>query len=159
MLLIPAGDVVRDLEYMDNCISRKGPINPFVLSTSDPMDRRLLEEVGIAIGDPDKRLPQLGVDKLQGSKSLSQSQRRMKRTLFSVAGGLAVLAPFLVMLLIQSSTQLIRIVAACAFTIAFALALALCSDMESDRVGLAVAAYSAALIIFVGSNPAPYSYP
>lgn len=74
----------------------------------------------------------------------------------SLLGGLAIIAPFLVMILI--SGQLVRLVATCAFTCAFAVCATIGSDLGPDRIALVTAAYAAALMVFVGNNPPTYRH-
>lgn len=74
----------------------------------------------------------------------------------SLLGGLALIAPFLIIVLLDS--QLVRLVVTCAFMLAFAVAFALGSELEPDRIALVTAAYAAALVLFVANNPLAYQY-
>ena len=141
---------------MEQCARQGKQSDPFLLSTDDPMNCKLLEDVGLAWGDPKRKLPQLGPDRLETSKRRSQMARSMRRLLMSLLGGLALLAPFLIIELIAG--QLVRLIATSAFTMFFAVLLALGSDTDPDRLALVIAAYAAALVVFVGTNPPSYLY-
>ena len=74
----------------------------------------------------------------------------------AMLGSLAIIAPFLIMILI--SGQLVRLIATCCFALTFAMGITIGSELPSDQMALAAAAYSAALIVFVGANPPSYQY-
>lgn len=139
---------------MERCALRGKDNDPFILSTKRSLECKLLEEVGLAWEDPKARRPQFRPDRLGCTKRLSRLKQAMRRLLMALLGGLAIIAPFLIMLLVGG--QLVRLVCACAFMLAFAVGLAVGSELEPDRIGLATAAYAAALVVFVGTNPPLY---
>ncbi|KAK4548874.1 hypothetical protein LTR36_008647 [Oleoguttula mirabilis] len=147
---------IRDMEYMERCALRGSNNDPFLLSTADPLECKLLEDAGLAFGDPKKKSPQTTPDRLASTKRESLSKRGLRRLLMSLLGGLAVIAPFLIMILI--SGQLVRLIVTCAFTVAFAACTTVGSDLGPDRVALVTAAYAAALVVFVGTDPPSYQY-
>ena len=155
-LTICTGEIVRDLEYMESCALKGRSADPFLMSTQKPMDCKLLEEVGLAWSDPKKRTPQVQVNRLGFTKRTSSSTQKARRLLMSFLGCLALLAPFLIMKLIAGA--LVRIVSTCAFALVFAVGIALISDLAPDRICLVTAAYAAALVIFVGTDPPTFVY-
>ncbi|KAK3674600.1 hypothetical protein LTR78_005686 [Recurvomyces mirabilis] len=149
-------EIIRDLEYMESSALKGRAADPFLMSTTKPMDRRLLEEVGLAWSDPKKRSPRVEANRLGFTKRASPSMQKTKRLLMSFLGCLALLAPYLIMKLIAGA--LVRIVSTCAFALVFALGIALVSDLAPDRICLVTAAYAAALVIFVGTDPPTFVY-
>ncbi|KAK3073268.1 hypothetical protein LTR53_005318 [Teratosphaeriaceae sp. CCFEE 6253] len=145
--------VVRDLEYMEQRGRSGKPTDPFLLTTANPLSRQLLEEVGLVWADPAP--PPGPPDTLARTQRQSRVKQALRRLLLSLLGGLAVLAPFLVMFLIPG--QLVRLVCACVFTVAFGVVVAAVG--MPDRTGLlATAAYAAALVLFVGTNAPTWQY-
>lgn len=120
------------------------------------MDCKLLEDAGLAFGDPKKKLNGETPDRLAYTKRESFAKRGLRRLLMAFLGGLAIVAPFLVMFLV--SGQLVRLIATCAFTVAFAACATIGSEFGPDRIALVTAAYAAALVVFVGTNPPSYRY-
>ncbi|KAK1082052.1 hypothetical protein LTR33_004196 [Friedmanniomyces endolithicus] len=149
-------EAVRDLEYMEHCALRGKNYDPFIMSTAKPLECKLLEEVGLAWADPKKQAPHIGPDRLDYTARQSRLKQTMKRLLMAFMGGLALIAPFLIMFLIAG--QLVRLICTCAFMVAFALGITLGTELGAEKVGLATAAYAAALIVFVGTNPPAWHY-
>ncbi|KAK5124359.1 hypothetical protein LTR85_001576 [Meristemomyces frigidus] len=149
-------EAVRDMEYMERCALRGSNNDPFLLTTANPLDCKLLEDAGLAFGDPKKAVLHTTPDRLAYTKRESLTKRGLRRLLMSLLGGLAVIAPFLVMILI--SGQLVRLIATSAFTVLFAACATVGSDLGPDRIALVTAAYAAALVVFVGTNPPSYQY-
>jgi len=146
-----AGEAVRDMEYMEQCALRGSDNDPFLLTTARSLDCKLLEDAGLAFGDPKKQLRQTAPDRLVYTPRLSFVKRGLWRLLMSLLGGLSLIAPFLIMILV--SGQLARIVVTCAFMVAFSVGLTTASELGPDKIALATAAYAGALIVFVGTNP------
>jgi len=153
---ISAGQAVRDMEYMETSAIKSSGNDPFLLSTAHWLECKLLEDAGLAFGDAKRQLTQTSPDELAYAKRESESRRELRRLLMSFLGGLAVLAPFLVMVLL--SGQIVRLVATCGFTMAFAAIVTLCSELSPDRIALVVGAYAAVLAIFVANNPSSFRY-
>jgi hypothetical protein len=149
-------DGVRDLQYMQECSERGAKDDPFLLSTANILDAKLLEDAGLAWRDPKSKLPQLGPNKLECTKRISPSTRRLRRLFMAILGGLAVIAPFLIMSLLKG--QIVRLVVSCAAMVVFGAGVALITDLAPETVGLITAAYAAALVVFVGTNPPPFEY-
>lgn len=142
---------VRDMEYMEQWAIKSSGNDPFLLSTANLLERKLLEDAGLAFGDTKKQLIQTQIDGFSYGKRESSTRREIRRILMSFLGGLAVLAPFLVMILV--SGRIVRLAATCGFTLAFAVTMSICSELSPDRIALVIAAYAAALAIFVSNNP------
>ncbi|KAK0271181.1 hypothetical protein LTR35_013742 [Friedmanniomyces endolithicus] len=147
---------VRDLEYMEQCALRGKNQDPFILSTAKPLECKLLEEAGLAWADPQKQAPHIGPDRLDYTARQSRLHQTMRRLLMAFVGGLALIAPFLIMFLVAG--QVARLACTCAFMVAFALGITFGTELEADKVGLATAAYAAALVVFVGTNPPAWQY-
>ncbi len=141
---------------MEHCALRGKNYDPFIMSTAKPLECKLLEEVGLAWADPKKQAPHIGPDRLDYTARQSRLKQTMKRLLMAFMGGLALIAPFLIMFLIAG--QLVRLICTCAFMVAFALGITLGTELGAEKVGLATAAYAAALIVFVGTNPPAWHY-
>ncbi|KAK5135702.1 hypothetical protein LTR08_004688 [Meristemomyces frigidus] len=148
-------EAVRDMEYMERSFHGTQQ-DPFYLTTAKPLDCKLLEDARLAFGDPKKRLSQTAPDRLAYTKWESASKRDLRRLMRALLGSLAIIAPFLVMILI--SGQLVRLVATCGFAMAFAVGITAGSELGSDRIALATAAYVGILVIFVGTDPPSYRY-
>lgn len=147
---VNAGQAVRDMEYMEQWAIKSSGNDPFLLSTANLLERKLLEDAGLAFGDTKKQLIQTQIDGFSYGKRESSTRREIRRILMSFLGGLAVLAPFLVMILV--SGRIVRLAATCGFTLAFAVTMSICSELSPDRIALVIAAYAAALAIFVSNN-------
>ncbi|KAI7083190.1 hypothetical protein KC356_g7788 [Hortaea werneckii] len=148
-------EAVRDMEYMETCALRGMKNDPFLLTTANPLDCKLLEDAGLAFGDPRKAAAETPPARLIYTKRESFIQRGLRRLLMALVGGLAIIAPFLIMSLV--SGQAVRLIVTCIFMAAFAICATVGSELGPDRIALATAAYAAALVIFVGTNPPSYS--
>ncbi|KAF2773727.1 hypothetical protein EJ03DRAFT_105360 [Teratosphaeria nubilosa] len=143
---------VQDMEYIEKCALRGTKNDPFLISTADPMECKLLEDAGLAFGDPKKQMIASNApDRLGYTKRGSLTRRGLGRLIMAFLGGMAVIGPFLLMFLVRG--QLVRIISACVFMAVFAVAITICSDLGPDRIALATAAYAAALILFVANDP------
>ncbi|KAI7548224.1 hypothetical protein D0869_07936 [Hortaea werneckii] len=148
-------EAVRDMEYMETCALRGVKNDPFLLTTGNPLDCKLLEDAGLAFGNPLKAAAETPPARLEYTKRESFIQRGLRRHLMALVGGLAIIAPFLIMSLV--SGQAIRLIVTCIFMAAFAMCATVGSELGPDRIALVTAAYAAALVIFVGTNPPSYS--
>ncbi len=138
---------------MEHCALRGKNYDPFIMSTVKPLECKLLEEVGLAWADPKKQAPHIGPDRLDYTARQSRLKQTMRRLLMAFMGGLALIAPFLIMFLVAG--QLVRLICTCAFMVAFAIGR---TELGAEKVGLATAAYAAALVVFVGTNPPAWQY-
>ncbi|EMC95789.1 hypothetical protein BAUCODRAFT_34555 [Baudoinia panamericana UAMH 10762] len=149
-------EAIRDLQFMESCGTNGKDNDPFLLSTVKPMDCQLLEDAGLAWRDSKHKPARQHPDRLEYTKRVSPVRQRLRRLLMALLGGLALIAPFLIITLLQG--QLVRLVVTCGFMVVFAIAAAIGSELSPDRVALATAAYAAALVIFVGNNPPTWQY-
>ena len=140
---------------MEQCALRGRVNDPFLIMTDKPLEAKLLEDAGLALGDPRKSIAKVP-GRLEYTKRPSWAQQALHRLLMALLGGLALVAPFLVMTLI--SGQMVRLIITSACMVGFAVAVTLGSELGPERIALVTAAYAAALVVFVGNNPPSYSY-
>ena len=141
---------------MERCSHRGTHQDPFLITTANPLECQLLEDAGIAFGNPKKVLAQKVPTRLARTTRESASKRSLRRLLMAMLGSLAIIVPFLIMILI--SGQLVRLVATCLFALLFAVGITIGSELPLDQIALAAAAYAAALVVFVGANPPSYQH-
>ena len=135
---------------------RKGCDDPFIISTQNALQAQLLEDADLVLETRDFR-PVGAASFHFASARRAKSGGFMawvRRLLMAFVGGVALIAPFVIMILLSGT--LARIVTTCGFMVIFAVALATGSEMSADRVGLITAAYAAVLVVFVGTNPPSY---
>ena len=142
------------MEYMSTSALRGTASDPFLITTTDPLESLLLEE-GYLVSKrehPEFKDPLLA-PRLPYMKRISASRRRLRRLVAVFAAGMALLAPYLIMTL--APTQLARVVTTCGCVAVFAL-VAAASPFSTARAVLASLAYASAMIIFVGVRPTYY---
>lgn len=125
--------------------------DPFLLSTSKELESKLLSEAGLVINNTPQRSfdeahPRLPIFRRQKAKP---GQKTAQRLFFALAGGIALVAPMLIMLLAPS--KLTTLVTTAAFVVGVAAITAVATDLSPDRIAVVVAAYAAALIVFAGN--------
>ena len=135
---------------MEQCALRGRANDPFLITTTKPLEAKLLEDAGLAIGNPKVAVMSIP-GRLEYTKRPSSTQQFLHRLLMAVLGGLALIAPFLVMTLISGQT--VRLIVTCGCMVGFAIAVAMGSELGPDKGALVTAAYAAALVVFVGTNP------
>ena len=145
------------MEFMEQCASRGTRNDPFLITTAKGLESVLLEDAGLVRG-------LLGHHTLPSHSAINQrlpymkrevpTKRKLRGLFMALAGGLALIVPFLIMILV--SGQLARIIALVAFVVAFAFAMSVGSELTPDRLAMVTAAYAAALVVFVGTNPPTY---
>jgi len=153
---MPSGQVTRDMEYMTLCALRGTSADPFLITTTDPLESLLLEEGQLVSrhSHTESKDP-LITPRLPYMKRVGPSKRRVRRLIAVTAAAIALLAPYLIATLVP--TLLARVITTCVFVAIFALMMA-ASSFTTGKAVLATLSYAAALIIFVGVAP-PHYFP
>lgn len=148
------GQVTRDMEYMSLCALRGTSADPFLITTTDPLESLLLEEGQLVSrrSRTDSKDP-LITPRLPYMKRVGPSKRRVRRLVAVTAAAAALIAPYLIATLVP--TLMARVIMTCLFIAVFALGMA-ASSFTTGKAVLATLAYAAALIIFVGVAPPHY---
>jgi hypothetical protein len=161
--LLHTGDVVRDLEYMQQRAGDCGENDdddPFYLKSSKQIDRLTLERSGLIpahvlpAGDlpiaRDSDHPMLpGVARTAAIKA-DKSRHLLLRFSMASAGGLFLIVPVLVMTDLPGRTP--SLVTTCIAMLIFAIGITFGTDLKADQVLGATAAYAAVLVVFVGTS-------
>jgi VIT1/CCC1 family predicted Fe2+/Mn2+ transporter len=143
------------MEYMEQCSLRNNAQkDPFLISTANSLECKLLEDADLAFGDAKMQQAAAIPCHFKPMNRNSPTTNHIRRSLMSLTGGLAILVPFLIMILV--SGQLAKILATCLFTMGVALVMTVCSELSPERIALVTGAYAAALVVFVGTNPPSY---
>jgi hypothetical protein len=151
------GQITRDMEYMANCPLRNTASDPFLISTTDPLESLLLEEGQLVSKRPHPEYEDpLLAPRLPYMPRQTAWRRRVRRILAIVAACIALLVPYLIMTL--APTQLARVITTCVCVAIFAFVAAL-SPFSTTKAVLTTLAYASVLIIFVGVRPVYYFAP
>ncbi|TVY89481.1 hypothetical protein LAWI1_G008352 [Lachnellula willkommii] len=162
------GQALRDWDYMQQQRDRhEFPTDPFKLSSSWKRDHSIMEGTGLMDNIPtrwearlprrqmepdDSEAPELPGHSRGGDRKGRKLREVTERLMCGIIGGLALIAPMLIMVLHGSVlTALLTVSVA---TILFVVAGALYLDVGPVQLIGATAAYAAVLVVFVGStNP------
>lgn len=156
--IIRLGDSIRDTELIDQHAARGLAGDPFLITTSDGLQSRLLEDAELA--KPRLNPPRASRDQQEEAQRLARAKREtprrrgLRRLLMALTAALSLVAPMLVMMLV--SGLLTKIITAAAFAVGFAVVFAVGSEMEPDKVALVVGVYAGILVVFVSNNPPAY---
>ncbi|GAB7360817.1 hypothetical protein MBLNU230_g0804t1 [Neophaeotheca triangularis] len=156
---------IRDAELMAQHASRGMAHDPFLITTSDGLETKLLEEAGLitsprlndkaaktssASSTQEQKHPQ----RLTPQRRETPKKRSLRRLLMALTAALSLVVPMLIMMLVDG--QLTKIITGTAFAVAFAFAFGVGSEMEPDKVAGVVGLYAAVLVVFVSNNPPAY---
>jgi hypothetical protein len=161
--LFHVGDVVRDLEYMQQRAADCGEHDeddPFYLKSSKRIDRLAMDLAGLLpnhvlpAGDlpiaRDHYLPKLpGVARTAAIKA-DKSRHLLSRFVMASSGGLSLVVPVIVMANVPGKTS--SLVTTCIAMLVFAIGITFGTQLKADQVLGATAAYAAVLVVFVGTS-------
>jgi len=150
-------DALRDREYMTETTKSGVFPNPFVLLKRNFMDETLINDLenGLRVDPHDWAFcPHAGdeFDELPGGPWDPKTREQTKYARYSMAllGSLILVGPMILMVLIKG--VIVRLVTAGTCTIIFAFALAKLSTRTPFELMSATAAYTAVLVVFVGTS-------
>jgi hypothetical protein len=161
--LIPAGNALRDFEYMQEHAARHvkdDKRDPFLLKSSNLLQRLAMQDAGV-IPDlvlPEGRLPvardrfepQLpGMSRTVAHRA-SESEQLWVRFAMASAGGLVLIVPMLIMANLETNTASLVTTSIAMFL--FAAGITFGTQLKPDQVLGATAAYAAVLVVFVGTS-------
>lgn len=135
--------------------------NPFLISTTDNLEARLLEEGGLiarkgptsptsTASDPSAEFEKHITRLPYAPKLVSPWRVLLRRWLSVISAAIALLLPFLIMMLVPTFAS--RMATTCVMIAVFALAAA-ASEIETKRAVAYVLGYAGLLIIFGGLMP------
>ncbi|KAK4628932.1 hypothetical protein CLAFUW4_08143 [Fulvia fulva] len=153
-------DALRDMDYMQEKAANGFEDDPFLLMTSKQMEKDLMEDYGLVpdFVDPrgdlptahdsaDPRLPGIGrTDRLHRA----QLENKYHKLYSVLGGGLALIIPMVIMRLEPGKVSCL--VTTCGCVAIFSLAIAFRSDMRPNEILAVTAAYTAVLVVFVGTT-------
>lgn len=134
--------------------------NPFVLTSEKTYDALLLSKNNLILPSPNPEeysLPSpidLSNPELPGAPWDYESSTKAARRRFmaAISGGMALIAPMLIMVLVHATPVATKLLTVSFFTVAFAVVLAMGSERNPLEITTATAAYAAILVVFVGTN-------
>jgi hypothetical protein len=137
--------------------------DPFVLTSSRPLDHKLMAEAGLTSLSPESaHRIQVAIEKerailppiLDGTRLHHNKRQRQKefwkRLRMAIFGGVALVGPMLIMVLYKHLLTSLLTVSLSVFL--FALVVAVFSTGTPENVLAAVAAYAAVHVVFVGAS-------
>jgi hypothetical protein len=151
-----SGDAVRDREYMRDCAKRDWKANPFMLHSTNIMESGLMDSLkrkgvnpnAVITHSVDRKRPTLPGEPWDFRSSL---RANWERNSMALGGSLILVGPTILMVLVHST--LVRLLTVGISTALFAIANAQISTSRSPFELLsATAAYTAILVVFVGSS-------
>lgn len=147
----------------------KTELDPFKLVSSQMRDMCIMEDIDLfneasEIIDPQyhpekrQRVPDDFSDPMLIGGSRAWSRRKREAEMFTVrfwfglVGGLALIGPMLLMVLLRAHGIAVSLITASLSTILFALLMAKFSDQSPVALVGTTAAYAAVMVVFVGSS-------
>jgi len=135
--------------------------NPFLISTTDNLEAQLLEEGGLiarkgtaspssTTSDPAAAFEKYITRLPYAPELVSPWRTALRRWLAIISAAIALLLPFLIMMLVPTFAS--RMATTCAMIAVFAL-VAAASEIETKRAVAYVLGYAGALIVFGGLVP------
>jgi len=135
--------------------------NPFLISTTDNLEAQLLEEGGLiarkgtaspssTTSDPSAAFEKHITRLPYAPELVSPWRTALRRWLAIISAAIALLLPFLIMMLVPTFAS--RMATTCAMIAVFAL-VAAASEIETKRAVAYVLGYAGALIVFGGLVP------
>ncbi|KAK4552288.1 hypothetical protein LTR86_010458 [Recurvomyces mirabilis] len=157
------GDMLRDLDYMEEKAKKGYDADPFLLQTDKQLERDMMLEAGVldvfvitdlpdALDHDQPRLSGMGRNARQRQE---KARNRSLAVACALAGGRSLLVPMIIMSLVPGLTC--QLVTTSVFVLAFALGGALFSELKPAEILAVAAGYAAVLVVFVGSSEATSS--
>lgn len=161
--LATQGQLTRDMDYITSTASTRSSTaeNPFLISTTDTLEAQLLEEGGLiarkgapsptsTASDPTAEFEKQITRLPYAPELMSPWRAALRRWLAIVSAAIALLLPFLIMMLVPTFAS--RMVTTCVMIAVFAL-VAAASELETKKAVAYVLGYAGALIVFGGLLP------
>lgn len=154
------GKAIQDWELMEKYSAHangKHENDPFLITTNFHLQKAILHDANFL--DPDRRAyktkdrenPQLPIGSRPGLRMVRDTQAVVKRFSFALFGGLSLLAPMVLMVLRKDTLTALLTVSVSVLLFAFVVAL-WAEDVSPSTVVTTVAAYTAVLVVFVGTS-------
>ncbi|KFY32648.1 hypothetical protein V493_00001 [Pseudogymnoascus sp. VKM F-4281 (FW-2241)] len=151
---------IQDWELMEKYSAHangKHENDPFLITTNFHLQKAILHDANFL--DPDQRAyktkdrenPQLPIGSRPGLRMVRDTQAVVKRFSFALFGGLSLLAPMVLMVLRKDTLTALLTVSVSVLLFAFVVAL-WAEDVSPSTVVTTVAAYTAVLVVFVGTS-------
>ena len=145
---------------MQECAKRDFDRDPFLMMTSRELEQQSMKRAGL-LPDAWDQMLEIPVDHRDPAIFASTPYRHhanqaakkgllLVRLFMALFGGFALVVPMLIMVLVPGQT--VSLYVSSVFTIAFAIVLAIGSDLGPDNILGATAAYAAVLVVFVGAS-------
>jgi len=140
---------------MEECAKRGPDDDPFLLKTTRALDYALMRDSGLHFS---LRFPlpkdQANPEPPGGYRGIAKTKEKVARIrlrlYMAVAGGTALVAPMILMVLQKSTLTSLLTVSISVFI--FGSAMSVFTDQDPFEVLTATAAYAAVLVVFVGTN-------
>lgn len=157
-----AGEILKNMEYMETWAARGFDKDPFKIKSDNAMERQVLDLAILGkYQNPKGDLPLCsdhGFRQLFGTSRYMAAHEKAKKRLYSrvayaLVGGLGLLIPMITMVYVPGTTA--SVATTCAFMLLFALGLAWFSDAQPREILTISAGYAAFLVVFVGVRITP----
>jgi len=139
---------------MKECAKKGFENDPFLIMTSKPLEAQLLQDAGLL--PRDMREPKVLFDpELPGGwrnhmNNTQRAKESFQRFWMALAGGAALVAPTILMVLHKNIVTTLVTASVCVFIFAFVVAI-FSSEPPFNIIG-ATAAYAAVLVVFIGAS-------
>ena len=148
---------------MQQCSTRGYHNDPFLMLSSRQIERNIMTKAGLL---PSHQLPAgplpMALDALHphlfhmarsAANRIEDRQQTKLRLGMASAGGLALIVPMIIMVLVPGKT--VALVTTCVFILAFVLLIVGATKLGPHEVLAVTAAYAAVLVVFVGASVTP----
>ncbi|KAK5126614.1 hypothetical protein LTR85_009548 [Meristemomyces frigidus] len=152
-------NALRDMDYMQEKAANGFDNDPFLLMTSKQMERELMQDHGLldhldshddlppSLDEEDPRLPGVG---RTARIHAAQLENRFNKLYSALGGGLALIVPMIIMRLETGTVSCLVTTSGC--VLIFSLVIAYRSNMRPNDILAVTAAYTAVLVVFVGTT-------
>ncbi|KAK4545412.1 hypothetical protein LTR36_002762 [Oleoguttula mirabilis] len=152
-------NALRDMDYMQEKAANGFDNDPFLLMTSKQMERELMQDHGLldhvdsrddlppSLDEEDPRLPGVG---RTARIHAAQLENRFNKLYSALGGGLALIVPMIIMRLETGTVSCLVTTSSC--VLIFSLVIAYRSNMRPNDILAVTAAYTAVLVVFVGTT-------
>jgi Family of unknown function (DUF6594) len=148
------GEAWQDWEMMKECAKQGYDKDPFLIMSTKPLEGQLLQDAGLLPREMrDYKVlfdPELPGGWRNHMNKVRRAQETLQRFWMALAGGAALVAPMILMVLHKDLVTTLVTVSVSVFI--FAVLIAPLSSQEPFNIVGATAAYAAVLVVFVGAS-------